>query len=98
VSDGLPPGWTLERLHERLPSAQVLDPTSHYLVADDATGGYMELAVAVLVQTDDTDRPLCLALEAGTDDWFMGMLDPSDGSVVCWGRVAHNLDAAIDGL
>ena len=95
----LPDGWTLDRVRSMEPRAELLDPSAHYVVADQRpTVTELEvLSPSVILSF----AGLCLSLVPGDDGtswWWMGQLDKSDGSIVCWSRYSDDLGDAIRAL
>lgn len=81
----LPEGWTLARVREIEPSAELLDPADHHVVADErpASRDYKVLRASAILSF--SGLCLCLVSEPGEpDEWWMGQLDSSDGSIACW--------------
>lgn len=95
----LPEGWTLARVREIEPSAELLDPADHHVVADErpASRDYQVLRASAILSF--SGLCLCLVSAPGEpDEWWMGQLDSSDGSIVCWSDYGPDLEAAIRGL
>jgi hypothetical protein len=93
----MPDGWTRERLHRRAPEAVVLDPARHYAVAENALSGLRALTPDSIIRFGRGPY-LCLVRDSVTGDWYMGNLDESDASIVCWASYGPDLDGAIDAL
>lgn len=92
----LPEGWTLARVRSMEPSAELLDPNAHYVVADQrpTTTEYEVLTATAILSFSG----LCLCRVAepdGTFLWWMGQLDESDGSITCWSPYSDDLGEAI---
>ena len=95
----LPEGWTLDRVREVEPSAELLDPADHFVVADErpAADGYEVLDPSVILSF--SGLCLCLVRAAGSaGGWWMGHLDADDGSIACWGDYGPDLEDAIRAL
>jgi hypothetical protein len=95
----LPDGWTLVRVRAMEPSAELLDPSAHYVVADQSpmTTELEVLSPSVIVCFSG----LCLCLvpdDDGSSWWWMGQLDPADGSITCWSPYSDDLGDAIRAL
>ena len=95
----LPPGWTLARVHALEPNAVLLDPSAHFVVADQRPSQteYEVLRPTVILSFSG----LCLCLVPETDNtawWWMGQLDPADGSIACWSPYSDDLESAIRAL
>lgn len=93
VNDGLPDGWTIERVRSASgdPEAALL-PLERIVVAEEhGRADYALLRPEVILSFHD----LCLV--RADDDWYMGQLD-SDGSVICWASYGSDLGEAIQGL
>jgi len=95
----LPPGWTLARVRELEPNAELLDPTDHYVVADQrpSQADFEVLRPTVILSF----AGLCLCLVPEDDDtawWWMGQLDVGDGSIACWSPYSDDLQSAIKAL
>jgi hypothetical protein len=89
----LPAGWTLARVREMEPSAELLDPAEHYVQADQRPqeAGYEVLQPSVILSFSG----VCLCLVSEGDDgslWWMGQMDASDGSISCWSPYAEGDD------
>lgn len=95
----LPGGWTLSRVRSLEPSAELLDPNTHYVVADQrptSTNLDVLMPTAIL-----SFSGLCLCLvheDDGEPEWWMGQLEESDGSIVCWSSYGSALADAIGAL
>lgn len=95
----LPDGWTLERVRTIEPSVELLDPSAHYVAADQrpTLTNLDELAPIVILCFSG----LCLCLvqeDSNEPEWWMGQLDESDGSIVCWSSYGSSLEDAIRAL
>lgn len=95
----LPEGWTLARVRSMEPKVELLDPSAHYVVADErpAKTDYDVLKPTVILSFSG----LCLCQVAepdGTSLWWMGQLDESDGSIACWSPYSDDLGEAIAAL
>ncbi len=81
------------------PSAELLDPSVHYVVADQSpTMTELEVLSPTVILSF---VGLCLCLvpaDDGTSWWWMGQLDKSDGSIVCWSPYSDDLGDAIRAL
>jgi hypothetical protein len=89
----LPAGWTVARVREMEPSAELLYPAEHCVVADQRPHepDYEVLEPSVIISF----AGLCLCLVPEGDDgalWWMGQMDPSDGSIACWSPYAEGDD------
>ena len=82
-------------MREMEPSAELLDPSAHYVVWQrDKESSYEDLRASVILSFGG----LCLCLVAETSGpglWWMGQLDPSDGSIACWSPYSDDLAEAI---
>jgi hypothetical protein len=99
VSPGgaLPDGWDLTRLRSIEPAARLLPADGRHVVVPNPIGSqteYRELRAAVVIDVSGQ----CLVREAGEDAWWMDGLDPSDGTIVCWGSYGDDLDQAMQAL
>lgn len=85
----LPAGWDLARVREQLPAARLLDPSAHdvFRVTGDE---HVRLDARTIIDCDG----LCLVLADPDDGWWMGQLDRSGESIVCWGTYAEADDLA----
>lgn len=94
----LPPGWSLARVREMEPGAELLDPSQHYVVWQrHDRSDYEELEASVVLSFGGLC--LCLVTEPdGTGLWWMGQLDESDGSIACWSPYSDDLGEAIRSL
>ena len=92
--DGMPDGWTLERVKEvgqlrDLP--RLLDRRTK--VTFDAPSGPTEIQPVTIIDVDG----LVLVLDEARGEWLMGQ-QCADGSIVCWGSYGDDLGDAIRGL
>ena len=92
----LPDRWTMARVREMEPNAELLDPDAHFVVADErpASTGYEVLKPTVILSFFG----LCLCQVPEPDGrslWWMGQLDESDGSIACWSPYSDDLGEAI---
>lgn len=97
----LPAGWTLARVRELEPAAELLDPAKHYVVADQRPQQTEYEVLYPTVVISFTGLCLCLVPEdEGPARWWMGQLDDSDGSIACWSPYAEadDLEHAIRSL
>lgn len=95
----LPDGWTMARVLSMEPNAELLDPDTHYVVADQrpTTTDYEVLRPTAILSF--SGLCLCRVPEAdGTSLWWMGQLDDSDGSITCWSPYSDDLGEAIHAL
>lgn len=95
----LPEGWTLDQVREIDPSAVMLDPADHFVVADErpAADGYEVLSPSVILSFSG----LCLCFvraQGSAGGWWMGQLDSHDGSIACWADYGPDLKNAIGAL
>ena len=91
---GLPEGWDLERIRRLEPSAVLLDTDTHTIFVGDGQD-YEELPRPTCIISFSG---LCLVRVEGDEDWWMGQLDDSDGSIVCWNPYGTDLEEAIRAL
>jgi hypothetical protein len=95
----LPDGWTLARVRSMEPHAELLDPHAHHVVADQRpTRTELEVLTPSAILSFSG---LCLCRvpdDDGTSWWWMGQLDESDGSIVCWSPYSDDLGDAIRAL
>jgi hypothetical protein len=59
-----------------------------------ASDDYVVLTPTAILDCGD----LCLVRVSDTGDWYMGQLDESDGSIICWACYGDDLERAIEGL
>ena len=90
----LPDGWDLKRIQALEPSAELLDVAAHAIFVGDGQD-YEELPRATCIISFGG---LCLVRVEGDEDWWMGQLDESDGSIVCWNPYGTDLEEAIRAL
>jgi hypothetical protein len=90
----LPEGWDLARLRRLEPSAELLSPAEHYTVWVDKNFVYQELHPDVIISFAGQ----CLLRSSGDPSWWMGEVDKTDGSIVCWGQYGDDLEEAIRNL
>jgi hypothetical protein len=95
VNDGLPDGWTIERVRLAAadPKAALLTLDRLVVVEEHGRTDYISLQPDVILAFLSFD--LCL-VRVG-DDWYMGQLEP-DGSVLCWASYGTDLGEVIQGL
>lgn len=94
MTDGLPDGWTVDRVRVLEPRVELLNPADHDIfVADGNDREQLPPATCIL-----SFEGLCLVRVEGDDDWWMGDLDESDGSIVCWSPYGPDLERAIRSL
>ncbi|MFF1790193.1 hypothetical protein ACFVX9_27500 [Kitasatospora sp. NPDC058243] len=93
MNDGLPDGWTIERVRSASedPEAALLTLERLVVVEEHGRADYVSLRPDVILSL----HGLCLV--RADDDWYMGELD-SDGSVICWVAYGPDLGEAIQGL
>ena len=93
VNEGLPDGWTIERVRSASDDPEAVLLSLERLVVVEEHGGadYTVLQPDVIISFTG----ICL-VRAG-DDWFMGDVD-TDGSVICWASYGPDLGEAIRGL
>jgi hypothetical protein len=85
-------GWTIDGVRAVVPGAELLDPKDHYVVADvPRTDDYEVLEARVIINLEG----YCLVQSSNETSWWMGHLDATDGSIVCWGRYGEDLADAI---
>ena len=79
----------LARVRDHAPAARLLDPSAHdvFRVTDSDR---VRLDARTVIDCDG----LCLVLADPDDGWWMGQLDRSGGSIVCWGTYAEADDLA----
>ena len=90
----LPEGWDLARIRRLEPSAELLNPAEHYTVWVDKNSVYQELQPDVIISFAGQ----CLLRSFGDPSWWMGEVDKTDGSIVCWGQYGEDLEQAIRAL
>lgn len=76
------------------PRAEQLDPSCHNIFVSDGDD-YEQLPAATCILSF---TGLCLVRVEGDDNWWMGDLDESDGSIVCWNPYGSDLEHAIRSL
>ncbi|MEV7924063.1 hypothetical protein [Kitasatospora sp. NPDC088264] len=93
MNDGLPDGWTIERVCSASgdPEAALLTLERLVVVEEHGRADYVSLRPDVILAF----HGLCLV--RADDDWYMGELD-FDGSVICWAAYGSDLGEAIQGL
>ncbi|MEE1784564.1 hypothetical protein PUR71_16885 [Streptomyces sp. SP17BM10] len=91
--DGLPEGWTIERIRTASgdSEAELLSLARLVVVEVYGSAGCEALRPSIIISF----HGLCL-VKAG-DDWYMGDL-ASDGSIHCWAPYGPDLGDAIRGL
>jgi len=92
--DGLPEGWTLERVREvgqLRDEPRLLDRSTK--VTLDTPTGLREVEPSIVLECGG----LVLVLDASEGDWLMGQ-QSEDGSIVCWGSYGDDLESALRGL
>lgn len=89
----LPAGWTLERVRSMEPHAALLDPAEHYVAVAELPDADCQVIHPTVI-LGFSGPCLCLAAVDGSADWWMGQLDPLDGSIVCWASYALEGDLA----
>lgn len=91
VDEGLPAGWTIERVRAVSGDAEAVllspDRPTVYAGAGDAVPLRPDLVIGC--------HDLCVVREDG--DWHMGSVGP-DGSIVCWSSYGPDLEEALRGL
>lgn len=81
------------------PSAELLDPDAHFVAADERPVGSELEALHPTVILGFSGLCLCLVPETdGSLQWWMGNIDASDGSIVCWSTYGCDLGEAIRAL
>ncbi|KQV14585.1 hypothetical protein ASE03_29715 [Kitasatospora sp. Root187] len=93
MNDGLPDGWTIERVRSVSGDAEAVPLSLERLVVLEEHGraDYTPLRPDVILSF----HGLCLV--QADDDWFMGDLG-TDGSIICWSSYGTDLGEAIQGL
>ncbi|WP_405891111.1 hypothetical protein OG612_04360 [Streptomyces sp. NBC_01527] len=93
MNEGLPDGWTIERVRSASQDPQAARLSLERLVVVEEH----DLADYTLLHSDVilSFTGICLARAGG--DWFMGEVD-TDGSVICWASYGPDLGEAIRGL
>ncbi|MFE4588330.1 hypothetical protein [Streptomyces laurentii] len=93
MNNGLPDGWTIERVRSVSgdSEAAVLSPDRRVVVEDHGGAGHTALQPEVVLSFHE----LCLV--RADDEWYMGSLG-ADGSVVCWASYGRTLEEALRGL
>ena len=97
---GWPEGWSLERVRadpwagvvEEVPCDGVYVVIQMGLAA--GPNDYLEVTPQLVLLFGD----YALVRPEGEDVWLMGLYNPDDQSVACWGEVGTDLGAAIRGL
>jgi hypothetical protein len=85
-------GWTIAGVREVIPAAELLDPAEHFVVADlPGTNDYEVLDAQVIIRFGT----YCLLRSSGETSWWMGQLDRTDRSIVCWAQYGDDLAYAI---
>lgn len=92
----LPARWDVARIRQQVPGARLIDPSEHAVVAVLGAGEHVRLEASTIIECDG----LFLVLADPDDGWWMGEVDRSDGSIVCWGTYADadDLGAALAAL
>ncbi|MFD9822353.1 hypothetical protein [Streptomyces violascens] len=95
MNDGLPEGWTIERVRFAAedPEADLLILNRLVVVEDHDRMDYTSLQPDIILAL--LSFGLCLVRV--DDDWYMGQLE-ADGSIVCWASYGTGLGEAIRGL
>ncbi|MGW4996591.1 hypothetical protein ACWEP8_02905 [Streptomyces hydrogenans] len=95
VNDGLPDGWTIERVRRASedPEAAVLTLDRLVVVEDRDGRDYESLRPDTILGLPTFN----MALVRVGDDWYMGQLE-TDGSVLCWAIYGTDLGLVIRGL
>ncbi|GAA1158268.1 hypothetical protein F4556_000311 [Kitasatospora gansuensis] len=93
MNDGLPDGWTIERVRtaSRDAEAELLPLERLVVLEEHGHPDYTPLRPDLILSF----HGLCLV--RSDDDWYMGDLD-TDGSIVCWSSYGTDLGEAIRGL
>jgi len=95
----LPDGWTLARMRSMEPNAELVDPDDLHVVADQRPTKAELEALTPPVILSFSGLSLCRVQEDdGTSWWWMGQLNESDGSIVCWSPYSDDLGDAIRAL
>jgi len=95
-----PDGWSIERVRAVAQGdAEEIPGDTAFVVVQvgsgaDSSNDY-ERVMPQLVLVFGT---YALVLPVGEEEWMMGMFDPSDSSIACWGTVGEDLEQAILGL
>jgi transposase len=89
----LPERWTLGRVREIEPRAELLDPSEHRVRMVETVDQYHELGPEVILRFNGN----CLIREPGDPEWAMGQIAP-DGTITCWGYYGDDLADAIRAL
>ena len=90
---GLPPGWDLQRIRAMEPLSELLIASEHHVYYQQ--GQELEtLKPACIISFSG----LCLVRPIDEADWYMGDLDTTDGSIVCWASYGSDLAEAIRAL
>jgi hypothetical protein len=84
--------WLAYDGSSRAPS--FLTPPSITRVWVDKNFVYQELHPDVIISFAGQ----CLLRSSGDPSWWMGEVDKTDGSIVCWGRYGEDLEEAIRNL
>ncbi len=95
VCVGLSDGWDIVRATSIEPSAEMLDPKRHSVFTEVGSRRDLEQLEADCILSFSGH---CLVKVAPDGDWYMGNLDTTDGSIVCWGSYGHDLERAIRSL
>jgi hypothetical protein len=94
VNEGLPAGWTIERVRQASgdSEAAVVSPGRRVRVLEvGSNGSFVPLEAEVIISF----HGLCLVL--ADDDWYMGHFN-DDGSADCWASYGSNFEEALRGL
>jgi hypothetical protein len=94
VSTELPAGWTIERVRAESgdDEAELLSLERFVVCELFGLTDYCVLQPEVIISF----HGLCLVKEE--EDWYMGQLDETDGSIICWATYGTDLGEAIQGL
>ncbi|MGW3516269.1 hypothetical protein [Streptomyces hydrogenans] len=95
VNDGLPDGWTIERVRRAAddPEATLLTLDRQVVVEDRDRRDHVSLRPDTILGFPAFD----LSLVRVGDDWYMGQLE-TDGSVLCRAIYGTDLGAVIRGM
>jgi hypothetical protein len=92
--EGLPPGWTLERVREvgqLRDTPYVLDRATRVIL--DTPAGIETVDPSALIECGG----LVLVLDSVSREWLMGQ-QADDGSVLCWASYGDDLEFALQSL
>jgi hypothetical protein len=94
IEEQLPAGWDLARVRAMWPGAELLPPDAHPVYWSKGPHQRDELKAQLILNFGG----MCLVRALGDPAWWMGQLNQSDGSIVCWSQYGTDLERAIQAL